>query len=205
MQFHGFSLPLVRKFSEALLRSLAFLARPDVRVIHTDMKPEVRRRAAHTHTARGCLAACSLSLSADAGRAGALRSPVCVCFQNICIRNPKRSAIKLIDFGSSCTEGQQLFSYIQSRYYRSPEVLLGCGYTVAIDVWSLACVLVEMHSGAPLFSGENQIDQVFSTFAAERRTTSKPCFLSIPPRLPCLAPALPSSLPFNFRRELFFP
>jgi len=119
VQFHGFSLPLVRKFSEALLRSLAFLARSDVRVIHTDMKPE-----------------------------------------NICIRNPKRSAIKLIDFGSSCTEGQQLFSYIQSRYYRSPEVLLGCGYTVAIDVWSLACVLVEMHSGTPLFSGENHIDQV---------------------------------------------
>ena len=74
VQFHGFSLPLVRKFSEQLLRSLAFLARPDVRVIHTDIKPE-----------------------------------------NICIRNPRRSAIKLIDFGSSCQEGQQMFTYIQSR------------------------------------------------------------------------------------------
>lgn len=80
--------------------------------------------------------------------------------ENICIRNPRRSAIKLIDFGSSCQEGHQLFSYIQSRYYRSPEVLLGCRYTVAIDVWSLACVLVEMHTGSPLFSGDNQIDQL---------------------------------------------
>ena len=44
VQFHGFSLPLVRKFSEALLRSLAFLARDGVRVIHTDMKPEVSAR-----------------------------------------------------------------------------------------------------------------------------------------------------------------
>ena len=44
--------------------------------------------------------------------------------ENICIRNSKRSAIKLIDFGSSCQEGQRLFAYIQSRYYRSPEVLL---------------------------------------------------------------------------------
>jgi dual specificity tyrosine-phosphorylation-regulated kinase 1 len=168
VQFHGFSLPLVRKFSESLLRSLAFLARPDVNVIHTDIKPE-----------------------------------------NICIRNPRRSAIKLIDFGSSCKDGNQLFSYIQSRYYRSPEVrgstafqkcpspslvqpsnmacqvLLGCGYTVAIDMWSLACVLVEMHVGAPLFSGDNATDQLrkimqmcgappdamIESFAEEKRRT----------------------------------
>ena len=118
VQFHGFSLPLVRKFAESLLNSLKFLARPDVRVIHTDIKPE-----------------------------------------NICIRNPRRSAIKLIDFGSSCTEGQQMFSYIQSRYYRSPEVLLGNGYTVAIDMWASVRAL-EMHVGYPLFSGDNQIDQI---------------------------------------------
>eukprot|EP00619_Florenciella_sp_RCC1007_P018197 CAMPEP_0205939822 /NCGR_PEP_ID=MMETSP1325-20131115/50763_1 /ASSEMBLY_ACC=CAM_ASM_000708 /TAXON_ID=236786 /ORGANISM="Florenciella sp., Strain RCC1007" /LENGTH=452 /DNA_ID=CAMNT_0053310323 /DNA_START=21 /DNA_END=1376 /DNA_ORIENTATION=- len=119
VQFHGFSLPLVRKFANQLFVSLQFLARPDVRVIHTDIKPE-----------------------------------------NICIRNSKRSAIKLIDFGSSCQEGHRLFAYIQSRYYRSPEVLLGLEYSVAIDTWSLACVLVEMHTGKPLFSGECQEDQL---------------------------------------------
>ncbi|ONM14247.1 hypothetical protein ZEAMMB73_Zm00001d002418 [Zea mays] len=33
--------------------------------------------------------------------------------------------VKVIDFGSACLEGKTVYSYIQSRYYRSPEVLLG--------------------------------------------------------------------------------
>ena len=45
-------------------------------------------------------------------------------------------------------------------FYRSPEVLLGIPYDLAIDVWSLGCILVEMHTGEPLFSGANEIDQM---------------------------------------------
>lgn len=44
---------------------------------------------------------------------------------------------------------------------RSPEVLLGIPYDLAIDMWSLGCILVEMHTGEPLFSGANEIDQVY--------------------------------------------
>ena len=36
-----------------------------------------------------------------------------------------QSAIKVIDFGSSCYEHQRIYTYIQSRFYRSPEVILG--------------------------------------------------------------------------------
>lgn len=46
--------------------------------------------------------------------------------------------------------------YIQSRYYRSPEVILELGYTCAIDRWSLACMLVELHTGRPLFQGRDE-------------------------------------------------
>lgn len=80
--------------------------------------------------------------------------------ENILLRHPKRSAIKLIDFGSSCRDGQTIYSYIQSRFYRSPEVLLGCPYSTSIDMWSLGCILVEMHTGEPLFSGLDEADQV---------------------------------------------
>lgn len=80
--------------------------------------------------------------------------------ENILLRHPKRSAIKLIDFGSSCRDGQTVYSYIQSRFYRSPEVLLGCSYSGAIDMWSLGCILVEMHTGEPLFAGQEEADQV---------------------------------------------
>ena len=54
----------------------------------------------------------------------------------------------------------QIYQYIQSRFYRSPEVLLGIPYDLAIDMWSLGCILVEMHTGEPLFSGANEVDQM---------------------------------------------
>lgn len=53
-----------------------------------------------------------------------------------------------------------MYSYIQSRFYRSPEVMLGLPYTAAIDMWSLGCILVEMHTGEPLFAGVDQFDQM---------------------------------------------
>ncbi|CAK9303937.1 unnamed protein product [Gordionus sp. m RMFG-2023] len=81
--------------------------------------------------------------------------------ENILLCNPKRSSIKIVDFGSSCQIGQRIYQYIQSRFYRSPEVLLGIPYDTKIDMWSLGCILVEMHTGEPLFSGQNEIDQMF--------------------------------------------
>lgn len=80
--------------------------------------------------------------------------------ENILFRQPTRSAIKVIDFGSSCRRDQQVYVYIQSRFYRSPEVILGLGYTQAIDMWSLGCILVEMHTGVPLFAGRDESDQM---------------------------------------------
>lgn len=37
---------------------------------------------------------------------------------------------------------------------------MGIPYDLAIDMWSLGCILVEMHTGEPLFSGCNEIDQM---------------------------------------------
>jgi serine/threonine protein kinase len=41
----------------------------------------------------------------------------------------------VIDFGSACWATQKTYTYIQSRFYRAPEVLLGLGYNSAIDMW----------------------------------------------------------------------
>uniref|UniRef100_A0A7G3AYM7 dual-specificity kinase n=1 Tax=Lutzomyia longipalpis TaxID=7200 RepID=A0A7G3AYM7_LUTLO len=80
--------------------------------------------------------------------------------ENILLCNPKRSAIKIVDFGSSCQLGQRIYQYIQSRFYRSPEVLLGIPYDLAIDMWSLGCILVECIRVNHLFSGCNEVDQM---------------------------------------------
>lgn len=80
--------------------------------------------------------------------------------ENILLRNPKRSAVKIIDFGSSCHSNERMYKYIQSRFYRAPEILLELDYAFSIDMWSLGCILVEMHVGEPLFSGQNEFDQM---------------------------------------------
>lgn len=66
----------------------------------------------------------------------------------------------MIDFGSSCYESQRIYTYIQSRFYRAPEVILGAKYGRAIDMWSLGCILSELLSGHALFPGENEADQL---------------------------------------------
>lgn len=68
--------------------------------------------------------------------------------------------IKVIDFGSACHERQTVYTYIQSRFYRSPEVLLGLPYTAAIDMWSLGCIAVELFLGLPLFPGTSEYNQI---------------------------------------------
>lgn len=68
--------------------------------------------------------------------------------------------IKVIDFGSSCHQSTKIYTYVQSRFYRSPEIILGIPYTTAIDMWSLGCILAELHTGYPLFPGENEQEQL---------------------------------------------
>lgn len=97
------------------------------------------------------------------------------------------SSIKVIDFGSSCYVNRKTYTYIQSRFYRSPEVILGLSYGTPIDMWSLGnykqsfdfnftlinkkinqnlqfystgCILAELYTGYPIFPGENEVEQL---------------------------------------------
>ena len=54
-----------------------------------------------------------------------------------CPHPPHLSLFQVIDFGSSCYEHQRVYTYIQSRFYRAPEVILGAKYGMPIDMWSL--------------------------------------------------------------------
>ena len=80
--------------------------------------------------------------------------------ENVLLKQQGRSGIKVIDFGSSCYSHQRLYTYIQSRYYRAPEVILGHPYNSAIDLWSLGCILAELYTGEPLFAGNDEFDQL---------------------------------------------
>ncbi|XP_076926726.1 uncharacterized protein LOC143590007 [Bidens hawaiensis] len=75
--------------------------------------------------------------------------------ENILVKSYSRCEIKVIDLGSSCFETDHLCSYVQSRSYRAPEVILGLPYDKKIDIWSLGCILAELCTGNVLFQNDS--------------------------------------------------
>jgi serine/threonine protein kinase len=84
--------------------------------------------------------------------------------ENILFTSDKCDQVKIIDFGSSCFHYKSGFTYVQSRYYRAPEILLGLPYDQAVDMWSFGCILAELYSGRPLFPAldENELLEFFT-------------------------------------------
>lgn len=80
--------------------------------------------------------------------------------ENILIKDPFTFNVKIIDFGSSTSKALSSIFYIQSRFYRAPEVILGISYSYAIDIWSFGCIIYELFTGNPLFPGTDNKDQI---------------------------------------------
>ncbi|XP_034390329.1 homeodomain-interacting protein kinase 2 isoform X4 [Cyclopterus lumpus] len=82
--------------------------------------------------------------------------------ENIMLVDPSRQPyrVKVIDFGSASHVSKAVCStYLQSRYYRAPEIILGLPFCEAIDMWSLGCVIAELFLGWPLYPGASEYDQ----------------------------------------------
>lgn len=73
--------------------------------------------------------------------------------------------LKLCDFGFARTilpKGGNLTDYVATRWYRSPELLIGGNeYGKPLDMWSIGCIMAEIIDGQPLFPGESEIDQLY--------------------------------------------
>eukprot|EP00516_Mucochytrium_quahogii_P011926 CAMPEP_0203792726 /NCGR_PEP_ID=MMETSP0100_2-20121128/5426_1 /ASSEMBLY_ACC=CAM_ASM_000210 /TAXON_ID=96639 /ORGANISM=" , Strain NY0313808BC1" /LENGTH=419 /DNA_ID=CAMNT_0050696339 /DNA_START=76 /DNA_END=1333 /DNA_ORIENTATION=+ len=80
--------------------------------------------------------------------------------ENILISDYDSCRIKLIDFGSSSFAGGPVFTYIQSRFYRAPEVILGLRNGFEIDIWSAGCILAELYTQQIIFEGPTATDCV---------------------------------------------
>ncbi|XP_055686785.1 homeodomain-interacting protein kinase 2 isoform X2 [Lutzomyia longipalpis] len=83
--------------------------------------------------------------------------------ENIMLVDPVRQPyrVKVIDFGSASHVSKTVCNtYLQSRYYRAPEIILGLPFCEAIDMWSLGCVVAELFLGWPLYPGSSEYDQI---------------------------------------------
>lgn len=73
--------------------------------------------------------------------------------ENLMFSNQDKTEVKIVDLGSACSRNERGFSYVCSRYYRAPEMVLtkGADYDFAVDMWSLGCITAELYNGLPLF------------------------------------------------------
>lgn len=74
--------------------------------------------------------------------------------------------MRIMDFGLSCVLGSSKNRcpsyYVQTRYYRSPEVMLAMNYTTQSDMWSMGVIIGEMFRGSEFIFGESESDQMAS-------------------------------------------
>jgi len=73
--------------------------------------------------------------------------------------------LKICDFGLARgigdAEDGNLTEYVVTRWYRAPEVMCSCReYDNKIDVWSVGCIMAELHGRKPLFPGKDYIQQM---------------------------------------------
>ncbi|BFF96860.1 SRSF protein kinase 3 [Drosophila madeirensis] len=59
--------------------------------------------------------------------------------------------VKIADLGNACYDYHHFTEDIQTRQYRSIEVLLGAPYNYTADIWSTACLAFELATGDYLF------------------------------------------------------
>ena len=70
--------------------------------------------------------------------------------------NATHDVLKVCDFGSAMFDGDnELTPYLQSRFYRAPEVILGLAYSHPMDLWSVGCCLYELYTGRVAFQGRS--------------------------------------------------
>ncbi|GAB5360810.1 hypothetical protein AAMO2058_000659100 [Amorphochlora amoebiformis] len=72
------------------------------------------------------------------------------------------STLKICDFGLSrgVDDNSQVTDYVVTRWYRAPEVMVCDSYDEKIDLWSVGCILAELHGRKPAFRGSDSRDQV---------------------------------------------
>lgn len=169
-QFRGLPLPIVRSLLQQAMDGVKDLSQKNI--VHCDLKPEnillrseqdtdsivhgLTQRSSSMETASRSSSEVMSSFGGtpstdDTGRTSSEASSQV---------DQSLHRIKLIDFGSACFEGHTSHTYIQSRFYRSPEVLIGVPYDSAIDMWSMGCVAAELFLGLPILPGVHEHDQL---------------------------------------------
>lgn len=130
--YAGFSLQHVKEFGHQILQAVLFCH--SIKLVHTDLKPE------------------NILLESN--------DYVKVNRGDKVVREPKSTAVRLIDFGGATFEDDHHARMINTRQYRAPEVILGLPWSYPADMWSVVCILAELYTGELLFGTHEDIEHL---------------------------------------------
>jgi p38 MAP kinase len=88
--------------------------------------------------------------------------------------------LKILDFGLARQADDEMTGYVATRWYRAPEIMLnwmhytdkgGCTFAcasthahmIAVDIWSVGCIMAELITGKTLFPGDDRKQRSFYT------------------------------------------
>jgi len=81
--------------------------------------------------------------------------------ENILVDGDK---IKIADFGLAreIRSPPPYTDYVSTRWYRAPECLLkSTNYNSPVDIWALACIMIELYNMKPIFPGNSEKEVIF--------------------------------------------
>ncbi|GMG19418.1 unnamed protein product [Ambrosiozyma monospora] len=197
--FKGLDIPLLKDFSFQMLTGLKFIH--DSGIIHCDLKPEnlmlsldhpapgpaysnaTSTPSSHPHFPSQSQFQFqsrphSTSITSTVSNSSTTSTSTTTTLSHYNLTTQPHFTLKIIDFGSSCPNTQLTYSYLQSRFYRAPEVCLGSRYDTKIDIWSLGTIVAELFTGVPLFQCKDEFE-LFNEFLAFCGVPSKRYILQL--------------------------
>ena len=157
--YRGIPIPLVKRMTKQILQGLVYL-HDQCGIIHTDLKPE-NVLLEVDETVISALAglpspSTELSRSLDEIKLNSESDSTFYSTNPLSIARyaelPQNEInVKIADLGNACWINKHFTRDIQTRQYRSPEVILGADYDTSADIWSLACMVFELITGEFLF------------------------------------------------------
>ncbi|GMG33310.1 unnamed protein product [Ambrosiozyma monospora] len=163
-QFLPFPGTHIQAIAKQLLRSVAFMH--DLKLIHTDLKPENVLLKDASYVKKPYTLPCSTSTSSSSSSSSfssslsnnkkANRGKSKTYYRKI-LTDPK---IYTIDFGSAIFQDEYHSTIVSTRHYRAPEIILGIGWSYPCDMWSLGCILVELITGDALFKTHENVQHL---------------------------------------------
>lgn len=156
----GISLGSIRYICRQILQAVEYMH--NLKIVHTDLKPENILLSVYKDD-NSVSNKSNLNISNINNQKNNINQNTnSINNLSITSRINKRVQIKIADFGTACPLNKlEQPLYIQSLFYRAPEVIIGMGKrTEKIDVWSIGCILGELYLGTPIMPGISGYDQL---------------------------------------------